>query len=70
MFGDREQGVEMLVAHLRARADGVGMKAALDEVHDVVREAQKRVGFAVGRHSVGGHTLTTDPVALRPIHPG
>jgi hypothetical protein len=68
MFGTKETAVQLLVAHLQARSEGIGMRAALDEAHDVLREAQRRVGHGGhgGDGGLRGGYLTKEPVARWP----
>lgn len=67
MFGSKEDMVQKIVAHLHARAEGVGMRTALDEAQDALREAAQRVGH--GRQEggyAGGAYQTKEPIAVLP----
>jgi hypothetical protein len=67
MIGSKEDIVQKVVAHLQGRADAIGVRAALDEAGDILREAARRIGH--GRQEggyAGGEYLTKEPVAALP----
>lgn len=58
---------EQLISHLKERAPVIGLVAAVDDLRDMVKEAERACGID---HAGGGYAfrscLTRDPVATLP----